>query len=116
MLRRGTRTADQQHDNQQKEPGTGKADRNIRTARQRRADRQHQRAAPADRQPGRRHLQSRHRAGKQHSQDAQSREAQPELGLPNRQQYVDEIGEAVVQCVYATGHGKNAPAVITRMA
>ncbi len=112
MLRRGARTADQQHDDQQKEPSAGKADRDIGAAGQRGADCQHQRAAPADRQPGRRHLQSRHGAGKQHSQDAQSREAQPELGLPNRQQYIDEIGEAVVQRVYSTGHGKSAPAVI----
>ena len=110
MLRAGAEAADDQCHHQHGEAGTG-AGQQIADAGERGAERQDgRRAEPLGQQRGR-DLEARHGAGKQAAQQAELRIAESELGLPDRQQHINEIGVAVVQCVRAAGDCRSTPLV-----
>ena len=88
------------HDERQAQAGepAREAGEAVSGRRQHRAENQDAtRAKPALGQTGRRDLQRRHRGRIQSAQPRERAIAEPELRLPDRQQHVDHIAEAVVQ-------------------
>ncbi len=106
MLRRGAETADHERRHQ---PGKAAQSRQtIAKAGQGGAAREHGGCAPALGQKAGGNLQSRHGAGEHAAQQADRGIAEAELGLPDRQHDVDQIGIAVVQRVRAGGDRQSA--------
>ena len=110
MLRAGAEPADQKRDHQGPEAHAGAGDQ-IADARQRCAQRQHQRQAKPLREQRGWNLESRHGAGVAGAQQTERRIADAELGLPERQHDVDQIGVAVVQRMCAARHAERAALV-----
>ena len=108
MLRARAKPADQQREHQRREARRWRrpADSRARPARCRaRAPA----AAPSrSASSAGRNLQARHGAGVAGAQQPERRIAEAELGLPDRQHHVDQIGVAVVQRMRAAGHADRA--------
>ena len=83
-------------------PGDQEAERGDRGAR-----REQPRLAAALRENARRHLEGGHAAGVERLEQPDLREAQAELGRPDRQQHVQDVGEAVVDEVRPAGDGED---------
>src|SRR5207302_10190744 len=96
MLRAGAKPADEQRDDQHREPRT-RARKAIAEPGEGGAEREHsRRAKPFGQQPGW-NLEARHGADENAAQEAELGVAETELRPPRRQQDIDEVGIAVVQ-------------------
>ena len=100
--------AEHQGNDQHRKPGAGPGDE-IADAGQRGAKAEQQRAADALGERARRHLEPGHRAGEQRAQQPDLGIAEAELGLPQRQQHIEEVGIAVMQHMRAAGDRHCAP-------
>ena len=94
--------AGEQGDEAAGQAGDQEAERGDRGAR-----REQPRLAAALREDARRHLEGGHASGVERLEQPDLREAQAELGRPDRQQHVQDVGEAVVDEVRPAGDGED---------
>ncbi len=108
VLHPGAEPADDERAHQHRKAGAGSRDQKA-DARQRGAEAEHQRAAETLGDGARRYLKPGHRADIERPQQPDLGIAEPELGLPQRQQHVQQVGVAVMQHMRAAGDRHRAP-------